>query len=122
MDKIEISGLHYYGYIGYLPEEKVLGQWFDVDLTLWLDLAAVGNSDRLEDTLDYCQAVDIVRQQIETSKCDTIEHLAMQMIRSLLQLDRLEKVCVNLTKIVPPIPGFSGKISVELTRSRDDSF
>jgi 7,8-dihydroneopterin aldolase/epimerase/oxygenase len=122
MDAIEISGLHYYGYTGYLPEEKVLGQWFDVDLTLWLDLTVVGNSDRLEDTLDYCQAVEIVRQLIETSKDDTIEYLATQIIRSLLQLDRIRKVRVRLTKMVPPIPGFSGKIAVELTRSQDDSF
>jgi len=25
--------------LGYLPEEQVLGQWFEVDLTLWLDLS-----------------------------------------------------------------------------------
>lgn len=85
MDRIEMAGLRYYGYTGYLPEEKVLGQWFEVDLTLWLDLAIVGNSDRLEETLDYRQAIDIVRKQIETSKSDTIKYLAMQTIRSLLQ-------------------------------------
>ncbi|KKD40011.1 MAG: dihydroneopterin aldolase [Limnoraphis robusta] len=122
MDKIEIVGLRYYGYTGYLPEEKVLGQWFEVDLTLWLDLAVVGKSDLLEDTLDYRQATDCVRQQIETSKSDTIEYLATQMIQSLLQLDRVEKVCLRLTKVVPPIPGFPGKIAVELTRSRDNLF
>jgi len=27
------------GYTGYLPEEQVLGQWFEVDVTLWLDLS-----------------------------------------------------------------------------------
>ncbi|MBE9042201.1 dihydroneopterin aldolase [Oscillatoriales cyanobacterium LEGE 11467] len=122
MDAIEISGLRYYGYTGYFAEEKKLGQWFEVDLTLSLDLATVGKSDRLEDTLNYCQAVDIVREHIETSKVDTIEHLAAQILRSLLKLDRIEKARVRLTKLVPPIPGFSGQIAVELTRTRDDSF
>ena len=121
MDKIELAGLRYYGYTGYLPEEKVLGQWFEVDLTLWLDLAIAGNSDRLEDTLDYRQAIEIVRDRIENQKVDTIEHLALQMIRSLVKLDRVDKVRLRLTKVAPPIPGFSGKIAVEFTRSRDDS-
>ncbi|MGB3691174.1 MAG: dihydroneopterin aldolase, partial [Spirulinaceae cyanobacterium] len=38
MDRIKVSQIRCYGYTGYLQEEKVLGQWFEVDLTLWLDL------------------------------------------------------------------------------------
>ncbi|NER36045.1 MAG: dihydroneopterin aldolase [Oscillatoria sp. SIO1A7] len=121
MDKIDLAGLRYYGYTGYLPEEKTLGQWFEVDLTLWLDLAIAGKSDRLEDTLDYRQAIDIVREQIETDKGDTIEHLAMQILRSLLELNPIEQVRIRLTKVAAPIPGFNGKVSVEFTRSQGDS-
>jgi dihydroneopterin aldolase len=53
MDCIQLTGIRAYGYTGFLPEEQVLGQWFEVDLTLWLDLAKSGASDRIEDTLDY---------------------------------------------------------------------
>ena len=68
MDSIEITGIRAYGYTGYLPEERVLGQWFEVDLVLWLDLAPAGQSDNIEETLDYRQAISIVKQQIATAK------------------------------------------------------
>ncbi|HEY9734659.1 MAG TPA: dihydroneopterin aldolase, partial [Trichocoleus sp.] len=49
-DHIHVTGIRAYGYIGALPEENVLGQWFEVDLTLWLDLAPAGESDDLTQT------------------------------------------------------------------------
>ncbi len=36
MDCIHVTGIRAYGYTGYLPEEQSLGQWFEVDLKLWL--------------------------------------------------------------------------------------
>ncbi|MEB3828268.1 dihydroneopterin aldolase [Phormidium sp. CCY1219] len=123
MDAIEITGLRYYGYTGYFAEERFLGQWFEVDLTLWVDLLAAGKSDRLEDTLDYRQVVDRVRETIESSKVNTIEYLAAQIARSLLQCDdRLGKIRVRLTKVSPPIPDFPGNIAVEIIREKEDSF
>ncbi len=98
----------------------MLGQWFEVDLTLWVDLVAVGNSDRLEDTLDYRELVERVRHQIETAKVNTMEHLASQIARSILPWDKAQKIRVRLTKVSAPIPDFSGKISVEITRSPSD--
>ncbi len=121
-DTIAITGLRYYGYTGYLAEERMLGQWFEVDLTLWVDLVAVGNSDRLEDTLDYRELVERVRHQIETAKVNTMEHLASQIARSILAWDQAQKIKVRLTKVSAPIPDFSGKISVEITRSPSDFF
>ncbi len=38
-DALHLRGLRAYGYTGLLPEEQRLGQWFEVELTLWLDLA-----------------------------------------------------------------------------------
>ena len=50
MDTIEVKGIRSYGYTGFLAEEKVLGQWFEVDLTIWVDLKPSGMSDDLNDT------------------------------------------------------------------------
>lgn len=122
MDAIEITGLRYYGYTGYFAEERFLGQWFEVDLTLWLDLLAAGQSDCLDDTLDYRQVVDRVRETIQASKGNTIEYLAAQIARSGLQCDRVGKIRVRLTKVSPPIPDFPGKIAVEIVRERNASF
>lgn len=121
MDAIEITGLRYYGYVGFFPEEQVLGQWFEVDLTLWLDLSVVGKSDRLEDTLNYAEVVAQVRQLIETAKFKTIERLNTAIVEAVLDFKLVEKVRSRLVKVSPPIPGFDGEVAIEMTRDKQNS-
>ncbi|MEQ9548601.1 MAG: dihydroneopterin aldolase [Coleofasciculus sp. G3-WIS-01] len=116
MDCIQVNKIRSYGYTGYLPEERVLGQWFEVDLTLWLDLAAAGESDDIADTLDYRQAIETVKQLITTSKFSLVEKLASAIAQALLQLDRVQRVQVRLSKPAAPIPDFGGKITIDITR------
>lgn len=121
MDRINIENIRAYGYTGFLPEEQVLGQWFKVDLTLWLDLSKAGVSDRLEDTLDYRQAITIVQKQITTAKFALVEKLAEAIANEILELISVEKVRVQLTKLAPPIPDFGGTITIDITRGVSDA-
>jgi len=116
MDCIQVNKIRSYGYTGYLPEERVLGQWFEVDLTLWLDLAPAGESDDIKDTLDYRQAIDTVKQLIANSKFSLVEKLASAIADALLELDRVERVQVRLSKPAAPIPDFGGTITIDITR------
>lgn len=118
MDCIHLTGIRSYGYTGALPEEQMLGQWFQVDLTLWLDLTQPGNSDRLEDTFDYRAAIAIVQHLVKTTKFALLERLATAIANSLLELQPIEQVQVRLTKLAAPIPEFTGQVSIELTRQR----
>lgn len=117
MDSIQVNGIRAYGYVGYLPEEKVLGQWFEVDLTLWVDLTAAGNSDDIADTLDYREAIAIVKEQITTAKYALVEKLVSAIADQLLTLEKVHKVKIKLSKPAAPIPDFSGRITLEITRS-----
>ncbi|HEY9675561.1 MAG TPA: dihydroneopterin aldolase [Waterburya sp.] len=119
MDCIQITGIRCYGYTGYLPEEQVLGQWFEVDLTLWLDLTPAGQSDDISDTLDYRQAIEIVKQLVKTSKFALVEKLASAIASAMLGLDRVQQVRVLLSKPAAPIPEFGGKITIDITRTVD---
>jgi 7,8-dihydroneopterin aldolase/epimerase/oxygenase len=116
MDSIQVTGIRCYGYVGYLPEERVLGQWFEVDLTLWVDLAAAGESDNIEDTLDYRAAIAIVKEQITNAKFALIEKLVAAIADRILQLEKVQQVRVKLAKPAPPIPDFGGKITLDITR------
>ncbi len=117
MDSIQITGIRCYGYTGYLPEERVLGQWFEVDLTLWLDLAPAGQSDKIEETVDYREAIAIVKQHIKTSKFALVEKLTAEIAESILRLEKVRQVRIRLSKLAPPIPDFEGKITIDLTRN-----
>ncbi|NET35502.1 MAG: dihydroneopterin aldolase [Cyanothece sp. SIO1E1] len=118
MDSIQLTNIRAYGYTGLLPEEQVLGQWFEVDLTLWLDLSQAGQSDRIEDTLDYRAAIAKVKQIVQTQKFALVEKLATAIAQTLLSHDRrLSQVRVCLSKPAAPIPDFGGKITIDLIRT-----
>jgi dihydroneopterin aldolase len=115
-DKIQVRDIRAYGYTGVLAAEQTLGQWFRVDLTLWLDLALAGHSDRLTDTLDYRQAITIVKNLIQEQKFALIERLAEVIATQILELPLIEQVQVELTKLAPPIADFGGQITVSILR------
>lgn len=121
MDSIQLTGIRCYGYTGYLQEEQVLGQWFEVDLTLWLDLAQAGQSDEITDTLDYRSAIETVKQLVKTSKFALVEKLANAIADAILQLDQVQQVQVRLSKLAAPIPDFGGKITIDITRTQPSS-
>ena len=117
MDSIQVNGIRAYGYVGYLPEERVLGQWFEVDLTLWVDLEPAGQSDNIEDTLDYREAIAIVKEQITTAKFSLVEKLINAIAKQILSLEKVNQVRVKLSKPAAPIPDFDGRITLDITRS-----
>lgn len=118
-DCITLTGIRAYGYIGALPEENVLGQWFEVDLTLWMDLSVAGKSDHLADTHNYADIIQQTQQIIQTEKCKLIERLADAIASQALGNDRrLEKVQVTVHKLTAPVPNFDGRVAVKIVRSR----
>ncbi|BAT56135.1 Dihydroneopterin aldolase family protein [Nostoc sp. NIES-3756] len=119
MDCIHLTGIRCYGYTGYLPEEQVLGQWFEVDVKLWLDLSTAAKSDAIADTLDYRSVISLIKDLVKTSKFALIERLAGAIADSIMeQCDQVTQLQVIVIKPAAPIPDFGGKISIELTRKR----
>ena len=118
MDSIQITEIRCYGYTGLLPEEQILGQWFEIDLTIWLDLAPAGESDRIGDTFEYRQGIATVEKIVKYEKFALIERLAKRIADEILSLDLVQQVRVQLTKLAPPIPDFGGKITIDITRTR----
>lgn len=118
MDSIEVNGIRAYGYTGLLPEERTLGQWFEVDLTIWLDLEPSAKNDDIDKTVDYRQAITMIQHIIRTAKFALVEKLADVIAEDVLKINLVHKVRVRLSKPAPPIPDFSGKITIDITRSQ----
>ena len=117
MDSIQVTGIRCYGYTGYLPEEQVLGQWFEVDLTLWLDLSPAAESDDIADTFDYREAISLVKDTIKNSKFAREEKLIDAIANKILTLSKVQQVRVKLSKPAAPIPDFDGRITLDIIRS-----
>jgi dihydroneopterin aldolase len=115
--KIHLQGVRAYGYIGLLPEENVLGQWFEADVTLWVDFEAATRSDRIDDTYDYREAISTIETLIQTEKFALIERLAGAIADQILTNPKVQKVQLIVRKN-PPIPNFQGSVAVEVTRAK----
>lgn len=118
MDQIEITGLRVYGYVGVLPEEQRLGQWFEVDLSLSLDLSRAAESDDLTDSLDYGQVATAIQTLMRAARCQTLERLAGKIAEQLLAYPGVVSAQVRLTKPTPPIPDFTGRVSIVLNHTK----
>jgi 7,8-dihydroneopterin aldolase/epimerase/oxygenase len=119
MDCIHLTNIRCYGYTGYLPEEQVLGQWFEVDVKLWLDISTAAQTDDIVDTVDYRSVISYIQNFIKTTKFSLIEKLVSTIADSILeQCDRVTQVQVILSKPAAPIPDFGGRISIDITRTK----
>lgn len=116
MDKILINEIRGYGYVGFFSAEKELGQWFSVNLSLSVNLHQASISDRLQDTVDYKQIIEITQQTIRQYRCDLIEHLAAKITEEIFKQCPIQDITITLTKLSPPIADFSGTVSIELFR------
>jgi ribonuclease HI len=115
--KIYLTGVRAYGYVGLLPEENVLGQWFTVDVAIATDFEAATYSDAISDTLDYRACIHKIETTIQTAKFALIERLAGAIADSLLEDPKIERLELRVTKY-PPIPNFQGSVAVEICRDR----
>ncbi len=113
MGVISIEGIKVFAYHGHLQEEKVLGGHFIVNVWINVDTSAVEKTDNLNDTVDYVGILDIVKQQMAI-RADMIETHARRIVDTILNLEKVIKVKVELEKKHPPIDAVFNKISVTI--------
>ena len=75
-DAIHLRNMQFYAFHGVNPEEKILGQRFEVDVALLVDTRGAGLSDDLRQTINYAQVFKTVKRVVEEERFDLIEALA----------------------------------------------
>ncbi|WP_404450833.1 dihydroneopterin aldolase [Virgibacillus necropolis] len=119
MDKIMMRNLQFYGYHGLLPEENKLGQRFNVDVELVVDLKQAGVSDKMEDSIHYGHAYDVIQAIVEGKAKNLIEAVAEEIANKLLSsFDLLQACQVKVVKPDPPIRGHYESVAVEIYREK----
>lgn len=116
MDKIIFEKIQFYAYHGVYEEEKKLGQKFEVDLELYLDLKDAGVNDDLEKTVNYAFVYEVVNRLVTETNKKLLEAVAEGVADELLQQFPIKGVMVRVKKLQPPIPGYLQSVSVEIRR------
>jgi len=117
-DRIELRGLRALGVCGALPEEQERAQPLEVDLDIVADLSVAGESDDLDDTVDYGAVCELVERVITTERFRLLERLAGRIAELVLSDDRVRGVSVTVRKLRPPVAQMVDSTGVRITRAR----
>ena len=97
---VELEGLEVFGRHGVLDEERREGQMFLYDVRL--ELGGAPPSDRVEDTVDYRDIADCVKEISEGRQFNLIEALAAAVADALVERFAVEHARVRVRKPSPP--------------------
>ena len=115
--KIKLSGMKFYAYHGVMPQERKVGNHFQVDLTVTAPLQKAVLSDDLTDTLNYAALYAVVAEEMSKPSL-LIEHVAGRILKALKhQFPGIEAIDLELAKLNPPFGGDLISASVLLSES-----
>ncbi|HEY2764038.1 MAG TPA: dihydroneopterin aldolase [Pseudonocardiaceae bacterium] len=117
-DRITLTGLRVHGRHGVHDHERLNGQEFVVDATVWLDLAPAATSDELSATLDYGVLAQRIAEIVGGQPCNLIETVAARIATDVLTDQRVAAVEVTVHKPSAPIPLAFADVAVTTGRSR----
>ena len=113
---IHVANLRLWAHVGVLEHERRDGQWFRVDLRLWVDVAPAAQTDDLAASLDYSKAIQALQVLSRETRCLTIERFSEAMLDCLEALYGPYPIWLKLTKCAAPVSGFSGEVAIERRR------
>lgn len=105
MDTLSVNGMKFLGYHGVQNFEKEEGNDFIVDVTFQTDLSGVGESDNLEDAINYTEVQHITAEIMEGESVDLIETLCFRIGEVLYERysNQSKAITVCVRKLKPPI-------------------
>ncbi len=121
MDKIIIKDLKLFAYHGVNEEEKIKGQNFVFDITVWLDLSVPCDTDNVNDTVSYSKIIKTVSEVFTAEKYDLLEKAAAVVMKALFnEFSAIEECEILLKKPEAPIKADFSYVAVEIRRKRDE--
>jgi 7,8-dihydroneopterin aldolase/epimerase/oxygenase len=116
--EIEIRGLSIYTHHGVSDAEQDVGQRLVLDVSFDVPDCDATVTDRLEDTINYSEACDIVALAATERSYRTLERLASVIAERLGERFGSESVRVRAAKPEPPLPLALEEVAVEIVRER----
>ncbi len=116
MDQILIKDLHCRGVIGISDQERSQPQDILVNVILFVDIRKAGQSDALDDTINYRTVAKRILAHVEKAGRYTVEALATDIAGLCLEDHRVEKTSVRVEK--PGAVRFAASVGVEIERTQ----
>ena len=119
-DKILLNDMEFLGHHGCSEEERQHSQPFIVDAELYIDLSKSGNSDNIDDTVDYVRVFKEVEKIVTGQPKNLIEAVAEDIANALLEkFSLIDSVKLTIRKPKPPVVLSFAGAAVSIFRSRN---
>lgn len=106
--------MEFYAYHGCFEEERKIGTWFNVDLSLEVDTSKAEKSDNLEDTVNYQAVYQVVKEQMMIPS-HLLENVARRILDAIIKnFPAVSYAWVKVKKMNPPLGGVMESVSVEI--------
>lgn len=113
--KIRLSDMRFHAFHGVLPQERIIGADYEVNLEIEADVADACESDDVRDTINYAEVYDLIKEEMLVPS-DLIEHVAGRIFwrikDNFIQITGLE---VRVAKCHPPVNGEMEKAEIVIT-------
>lgn len=113
---VKLKNMQFFAYHGVLPQEKIAGNNFVVNIEFTADVSKSFETDNMADTINYATVYDLVKAEMSVPS-ELIEHVAGRIFskikKSFPQINVLE---VRVAKLNPPV---SGKVEASEIIVRD---
>jgi D-erythro-7,8-dihydroneopterin triphosphate epimerase len=119
LDRILIRNLLVRGIIGINPDERSNKQDILINAVLWADTRKPGNTDNIEDTVNYRTLAKAMISHVEAHQPLLVEKLAADLVRICLASDSRVHA-VELTVEKPGALRFAQSVGLTIYRTRDE--
>ena len=119
MYKVFIEDLEFYAYHGVSGEEQKVGHRYVASVVFTVEGKA-DETDRVQDTVDYGAAADIVQRVATSTQFTTVERLTREIGEGLLKRFELAtQVELEVAKRLPPMPHTANHAGVRMVLQRE---
>ncbi len=116
-DGIHVNDIRIWAHVGVLEHERIKGQWFSIDFSVWLNLDKASYKDDVSYSIDYGKAIEGLKKLSGDFKCSTMEKLSEQILDYLESLYGSFPLRVLVRKCSVPVDGFDGSVVIEKYRN-----
>ena len=118
MDKTFIKDLHVRGIIGIRDWERETPQDMLINVTVFSDTSRAGETDDINDCVDYSALAKKIQSHAETAARLTVEALANDLAKICLEIPLVQKAIVRVEK--PSAVRFAKSVGVKVERKRGE--
>lgn len=120
--KIYLRNVRFHAFHGVLPQERIVGNDYLVNLVLDYDFSSAMKTDDLQGNLNYAEVYQKVREEMAVPS-KLLEHVAGRIAHRLFSdFPEIQKLQLSITKVNPPMGADSDGAGVEVVLTNDKTY